>query len=327
MKGMNTMRKPLKVFLSGPISSRLETYKAEFDDAARIVSEAGHLPLNPATLPIGMENRDYMRICLAMLDSADLLLQLPGWGKSAGAIAERTVAMKTGVESLTLEDFIREHGVKREAMTPIRSTSHGTIHLESLKTAIQCGEGQEVIRPYDELDIQLEDGRTITVTCAFVRSEFARFIFRDCYDEWEMNDAAANESGYFGSKGRRHVLEDIYPRLPQGLRDLIRPRRIVETIDGETKEYEDPLWLPSATDVFGAPEDKWWPDEPDSFQLPIFLKERDRVKECPGRGTWWWWLRSVGAGGTTNFCFVTAGGGAGYYSAYFSRGFAPGFDL
>lgn len=118
MKGMNTMRKPLKVFLSGPISSRLETYKAEFDDAARIVSEAGHLPLNPATLPIGMENRDYMRICLAMLDSADLLLQLPGWGKSAGAIAERTVAMKTGVESLTLEDFIREYGPERVPAEP-----------------------------------------------------------------------------------------------------------------------------------------------------------------------------------------------------------------
>lgn len=118
MKGMNTMRKPLKVFLSGPISSRLETYKAEFDDAARIVSEAGHLPLNPATLPIGMENRDYMRICLAMLDSADLLLQLPGWGKSAGAIAERTLAMKTGVESLTLEDFIREYGPERVPAEP-----------------------------------------------------------------------------------------------------------------------------------------------------------------------------------------------------------------
>ena len=118
MKGMNTMRKPLKVFLSGPISSRLETYKAEFDDAARIVSEAGHLPLNPATLPIGMENRDYMRICLAMLDSADLLLQLPGWGKSAGAIAERTVAMKTGVESLTLEDFIRVYGPERVPAEP-----------------------------------------------------------------------------------------------------------------------------------------------------------------------------------------------------------------
>ena len=123
----------------------------------------------------------------------------------------------------------------------------------------------------------------------------ARFIFKDCYDECKMNDADTNKTGYFGSKGRRHVLEDIYPHLPQELRNLIRPRRIVETIDGEMKEYEDPLWLPSATDLFGAPEDKWWPDEPDSFQLPIFLKERDRVKECPGKGTWCWWLRSVNA--------------------------------
>lgn len=118
MKGMNDMKKPLKVFLSGPITSRLETYKAEFDDAARIVSEAGHLPLNPATLPIGMEQRDYMRICLAMLDSADLLLQLPGWGESTGAIAEHNVAMKTGIESLTLEDFIREYVPERVPAEP-----------------------------------------------------------------------------------------------------------------------------------------------------------------------------------------------------------------
>ena len=101
----------------------------------------------------------------------------------------------------------------------------------------------------------------------------------------------------------------------------------METIGGEVKKYEDPLWLPSATDLFGAPEDKWWPDEPDSFQLPIFLKERDRVKECPNRGTWCWWLRSVYAGHTANFCIVDTGGSASYYGAYFSYGFAPGFDL
>lgn len=320
------MRKPLKVFLSGPISSRLETYKAEFDDAARIVSEAGHLPLNPATLPIGMDNRDYMRICLAMMDSADLLLQLPGWGESAGATAERTVAAKAGIESLSLDDFIREHCQRMDA-TPVRTIQDATIDLACLKTAIQSGEGPDILHPYDELDIRLDTGKIVTATCGFINREMARFVFKDCFDECEMNDDATNESGYFGSKGRRHVLKDIYPHLPQGLRDLIRPRRIMETIGGDTKEYEDPLWLPSATDVFGAPEDKWWPDEPDSFQLPIFLKERDRVKECPGRGTWWWWLRSVFASSTTYFCRVYADGGASNDRAYISIGFAPGFDL
>ena len=118
MKGRNNVKKPLKVFLSGPVTSRLDTYQAEFEEAARIVREAGHLPLNPAALPIGMEQRDYMRITLAMLDSADLILQLSGWGKSAGAVAEYAVAMKTGVESLTLEDFIREYGPERVPAEP-----------------------------------------------------------------------------------------------------------------------------------------------------------------------------------------------------------------
>ena len=184
-----------------------------------------------------------------------------------------------------------------------------------------------MIRPHDELDILLDTEKTITVTCGFVNSEMARFIFKDCYDECEMNDDNTNQTGYFGSKGRRHVLEDIYPHLPQELRSIIRPREIVETIGGEVKKYEDPLWLPSATDLFGAPEDKWWPDEPGSFQLPIFLKERDRVKECPSRGTWYWWLRSVLASYTTFFCIVYTDGSANYYRAYYSRGFAPGFDL
>lgn len=330
------MMKPMKVFLSGPISTRMETYRAEFDNAARIVSEAGHLPLNPATLPLGMENRDYMRISLAMLDSADLLLQLPEWGKSAGAVAERAFALKVGVERITLEDFIREYGPNRVPAEPesggrnmlnIRKARADIIDLAILKAAIQDGRGPEMICPFDEIDIPLDTGKIITATCAFVNSDLARFVFKDCLDEGQMNDTATNKTGYFWSMGRRHILEDIYPHLPQELRDMIRPRKITETINGELKEYADPLWLPSATDLFGAPEEKWWPDEPDSFQLPIFLKERDRVKECLDKGTWFYWLRSVSAGNTTHFCYVDTDGSADSNSAYGSFGFAPGFDL
>lgn len=76
------MKKPLKVFLSGPVPSRLDTYQAEFEEAARIVREAGHLPLNPAALPIGMEQRDYMRITLAMLTAQTLSYSFPAGGKA-----------------------------------------------------------------------------------------------------------------------------------------------------------------------------------------------------------------------------------------------------
>ena len=59
-----------------------------------------------------------------------------------------------------------------------------------------------------------------------------------------------------------------------------------EEIDGERHEYADTLWIPSATDVFGAGD--WWNEESDSFQLEIFKRERDRVKEHVGDGTWFW---------------------------------------
>ena len=122
-------------------------------------------------------------------------------------------------------------------------------------------------------------------------------------------------------------MEDILPNIAPEWREIIVPRTIVEIIDGERVEYNDPMWMPSATDVFGTPEWAWWKDEGDDFQLPIFKKERDRVKECGDNGTYLWWLRSVLATYTSYFCFVTTDGGADYSRAYRSYGFAPGFDI
>ena len=82
-----------------------------------------------------------------------------------------------------------------------------------------------------------------------------------------------------------------------------------------------------ATDVFGTPDGAWWKDGDDDFQLPVFARERDRVKECGDKGTYFWWLRSVIAGDTSRFCCVNTGGSASSNSAYYSRGFAPGFKV
>lgn len=68
-------------------------------------------------------------------------------------------------------------------------------------------------------------------------------------------------------------------------------------------------------------------DRDDSFQLPIFKRKRDRVKECGNEGTYPYWLRSVDATKSSNFSLVGADGGDGSYGAYYSIGFAPGFDI
>lgn len=58
------------------------------DIAADQIEAQGHIVLNPATLPEGMEPKDYMRICFAMIDVADEVWLLPRWAASEGAAIE-----------------------------------------------------------------------------------------------------------------------------------------------------------------------------------------------------------------------------------------------
>ena len=67
--------------------------------------------------------------------------------------------------------------------------------------------------------------------------------------------------------------------------------------------------------------------EPDSVQLEIFKRERNRVKERVGDGTWFWWLRSPRASSSSYFVYVNTDGTVNNYYANYSLGFAPGFDL
>lgn len=202
-----------------------------------------------------------------------------------------------------------------------------SITPELLRTAVERRSVDKVVSPYDEIDIPLDTGDIVTVVCAYSSSDTARFIFKDCWDKEMMNEDVTNEGGYYASKGRKHVMEDIYPRLPQEWRNIMKPRRMLEEIGDERIGYADPMWIPSATDILGTPEQCWWKDFDDGFQLPIFKKKRERVKECGDSGTFPYWLRSAHATGTGHFCRVYSDGCAGSDYASYSYGFAPGFDI
>ena len=205
----------------------------------------------------------------------------------------------------------------------LTSRRSAAVGIKELKEAVKAG----LLRPFDEFEINLGNGETVTAVCGgYVGEGRARFVLKDCLREpWAMNDDATNEGGYLKSKARRHVLEDILPLFPEELREAFEPRHMVEEIDGEKHEYADTLWLPSATDVFGAGD--WWKDEPDSVQLEIFKEERDRVKSRADYGTCFWWLRSPSSGSAARFVDVVTDGTVSYYSARRSFGFAPGFDM
>ena len=77
----------MKIYIAGKITGDPE-YRRKFACAARQVESCGHIALNPAELPEGMEPAAYMRICFAMLDVADELWYLADAAKSAGARLE-----------------------------------------------------------------------------------------------------------------------------------------------------------------------------------------------------------------------------------------------
>lgn len=94
----------MKIYIAGKIAGDRK-YRAKFRNAAKNLEALGHVVLNPATLPDGLEQVDYMRICLAMLEAADLAVFLPDYRESAGAMVEWAWCQRTGKDCALYMDM------------------------------------------------------------------------------------------------------------------------------------------------------------------------------------------------------------------------------
>ena len=85
-----------KIYIAGPISGLPNFNRDAFNAEAHRLLGLGHVALNPAILPDGLEQHQYMAICIEMVKMADQLVMLPGWERSARARAEHALAIKLG---------------------------------------------------------------------------------------------------------------------------------------------------------------------------------------------------------------------------------------
>ena len=76
-----------KIYIAGKIAGDPD-YKSKFGIVAEDYRKRGYVVLNPAQMPKGMQKADYMRICFAMIDTADVVIFLPGYETSPVAQLE-----------------------------------------------------------------------------------------------------------------------------------------------------------------------------------------------------------------------------------------------
>lgn len=92
----------VKIYLAGPIRG-VPDYKERFEAVRRKIEEDKNIALDPSLLPECMEQADYMRISMAMIQSADAMLLLKGWENSEGARIEKAYADMVGIPVYPLE--------------------------------------------------------------------------------------------------------------------------------------------------------------------------------------------------------------------------------
>jgi hypothetical protein len=114
-------RDALTVYLAGPISNEPK-WKEYFNDAAARFRENGYLVQNAADHgEDDFSREEYMSKDFLRLIESDVVVLLPGWENSRGALVEYQVALETGKEIQYLDGATRGEPVELTASKLVRN--------------------------------------------------------------------------------------------------------------------------------------------------------------------------------------------------------------
>lgn len=112
----------VKVYIAGKITGD-RNYREKFSCAQEDLEGQGFTVLNPAKLPEGLLPEDYMRICMAMMDSSDIVAFLPDYEQSRGAQIEWAWCQYVGKQTMYLESMSFYRAYPKE-------DDHKTAHID-----------------------------------------------------------------------------------------------------------------------------------------------------------------------------------------------------
>ena len=104
----------MKVYVAGKITG-FDEFKEKFAKAQQELEELGHVVMNPAILPPGFEQDEYMHVCYAMIDVCEGVYFLDNWMDSKCATLEYNYALQNDKWML----FEDSKGMARECMRSI----------------------------------------------------------------------------------------------------------------------------------------------------------------------------------------------------------------
>lgn len=172
-------------------------------------------------------------------------------------------------------------------------------------------------KPGDQIQITLNNDENIVLDVTRDESGKLFFVANDCLAARRMMGYENNVSGWQGMSLRHYLNNDLYALLPEELKAMIVPTKIVQVVRGHRIECEDKIFCLSKTQVFGRDHsdgDAWATEEPEDSQLEIFKSRKNRIKPKGINGdVSGWWLRSPFTVGSSYFS-VVASGGFHYYS-------------
>lgn len=149
-----------------------------------------------------------------------------------------------------------------------------------LKVLSEAGKLGEVLKSGDNIPVTLKNGEEVSFDVGKDESGKIYFVMHNCLKGTKpMNGDWTNKGGWEESDMRRYLNEEVIELLPDELREIIKPTKIVQVWDGKRRETEDKLFLLSRTQVFGKHEN-YEAIEPSDSQIDIFENPRERVKEC-----------------------------------------------
>lgn len=97
VRGNVTPKTKQKIYIAGGMTGYENFNRKSFNDAALKLSME-YIVLNPAILPSGLSQKDYMSICLPMVACCDVIYMLDGYEDSGGALAELALAENLGLK-------------------------------------------------------------------------------------------------------------------------------------------------------------------------------------------------------------------------------------